>query len=71
MDDCQKLLFCAVLCRPNQARSQGGGQGGPCPPAKPECPPLEQKYYISFSGTVKKVKFHANVLNFACVSQQL
>jgi len=40
------------------------------PPAKPECPPRSsKKYYIS--GTVEKIKFRANVLNFACVSQQL
>ena len=54
-----------------QARSQGGAKGGRAPPLNPSAPPLEQKYYISFSGTVKKVKFRANVLNFACVSQQL
>jgi len=44
------------------------GARGAVPPVKPECPPLEQKYYIS--GTVKRVNFRANELNFACVRQK-
>ena len=46
-----------------------GSQGGPCPPLNPSVPPARAKN-INLSYC-KKVNFRANVLNFACVSQQL
>ena len=48
--------------------AKGGGKGGRAPPAKPECPLLEQKILHFILRYCKKVKFRANVLNFACVS---
>ena len=47
-----------------------GGPRGAVPPAKPECPPRSSKK-ILHHRYCKKVNFRANVLNFACVSQQL
>ena len=69
MDENQMVPYRRIGFLAFQARSQGGGGKGAVPPAKPECPPLEQK--ILHLKYCKKVKFRANVLDFAYVSQQL
>jgi len=36
---CTVTFYCLFRLHVAQARSQGGGQRGPCPPAKSSCPP--------------------------------
>jgi len=68
MDENQMVPYRRIGFLAFQARSQGGGARGPCPPLNPSAP-LEQK--ILHLKYCKKVKFRANVLDFAYVSQQL